>query len=93
MSCPTECVLGQNLVFSVNCKGADGTATTPTGNVSYSLYEDETTTEILSGTMTVDFDSKTGFCTEQVGCTAAFRFGSDTQWSLPESWVSHARSA
>ena len=74
MSCPTECVLGQNLVFSVNCKGADGTATTPTGNVSYSLYEDETTTEILSGTMTVDFDSKTGFCTEQVGCTAANGF-------------------
>ncbi len=74
MSCPTQCILGQNLTFSINALDGDGAPATPTGNVNYAVYEDTTTTEILTGTMTKDFDSKTGFCLKQIACTAANGF-------------------
>ncbi len=70
MGCPTQCVLGQNLTFTVQAADATNTPATPTGNVSYAVYEDTTTTEILTGTMTKDFDNKTGFCLKQIACTA-----------------------
>jgi len=69
MSCPTQCVLGQNLTFSINARDANGDAITPTGDVNYAVYEDMTTAEILTGIMTKDFDSKTGFCLKQIACT------------------------
>lgn len=40
---------------------------------SYSVYEGETTPAILTGTMT-KFDSKTGYYSEEIACTAANGF-------------------
>ncbi len=68
MGCPSIGILGQNLTFSLQA------ATTPTGNVSYAVYEDATTTEILTGNMTVDFGSKVGFCLATIACTTANGF-------------------
>lgn len=73
MGCPAQVILGQNLTFSINAV-VGGVPTTPTGNVSYAVYEDTTTAEILTGTMTKDFDSKTGFCLKQIECTTANGF-------------------
>ena len=74
MSCPAQCVLGQNLSFTVQARGTTGTGVTPTGNVSYSIYENTTTTAILSGTMTKDFNSQTGLCIATIACTTANGF-------------------
>lgn len=74
MGCPTQCILGQNLTFTINTKDGTGAAATPTGTVTYAVYEDTTTTEILTGTMTKDFDSKTGFALKQIACTTANGF-------------------
>ena len=51
MGCPTQCILGENLTFTEQVKYF-GEPIDADGNVSYSVYEDETGTAILSGTMT-----------------------------------------
>jgi len=46
--CPSSCVLGQNLTFSVQAKDTTGAPVDATGDVSYSIYEVEETAAILS---------------------------------------------
>ena len=70
MSCPSTCVLGENLTFTVQAKAASGAPVAATGAVSYSVYEDETATAIATGTMT-QLSGQTGFYSEQIGCTSA----------------------
>ncbi len=70
MSCPTQCVLGQNLTFTVQAKDSANLPTDATGNVSYKVYEDSTDTAILSGTMAkLDDSNTTGYYSEQIACT------------------------
>ncbi len=73
MSCQTTCILGENLTFTVQCLAGTGAPVAATGTVAYNVYEDETSTAILTGTMT-QLASKTGFYSEQIATTAANGF-------------------
>ncbi len=73
MSCPTSCILGENLTFTVQCLDASGSPAAPSAAPTYKVYEDETSTEILSGTMG-QLAATTGFYSEQIACTAANGF-------------------
>ena len=73
MSCPTTCILGENLTFTVQAQTSTGAPADAAGSVAYSVYEDETSTAILTGTM-AKLASQTGFYSEQIGCTAANGF-------------------
>ena len=68
MGCPTQCILGQNLTFTIQARAATGAPVAATGAVSYSAYEDETATAIVTGSMT-QLASQTGFYSEQIECT------------------------
>lgn len=73
MGCPAQCILGENLTFTIQARDGTGTPADATGSVAYNIYEDETGTAILSGTMT-KLASKTGFYSEQIACTTANGF-------------------
>jgi len=73
MSCPTQAVVGQNLTFTVDTKGKTGAPADATGDVAYSVYEDETTTAILTGTM-AKLAGETGFYSEQIAISTANGF-------------------
>ena len=76
MGCPSEVVIGKNLVFSVCTHDPDtGELTAADSEPTWRIYEDETGTAILSGTMsTLDPDKTVGFYTELVACTAGNGF-------------------
>ena len=76
MGCPTGVKIGDNLVFSICCHDPDtGVLTDADGLPTYRVYEDETATAILTGTMTkLDDGNTTGFYTELIECTAANGF-------------------
>ncbi len=75
MSCPTQCVLGQNLTFTIQAKDSANLPVDATGSVSYKVYEDSTDTAILTGTMAkLDDDNTTGYYSEQIACTTANGF-------------------
>jgi len=75
MGCPAQAILSKNLVFSITTRssttGAPADADTAP---SYSIYEDETNTAILTGTMTKPDALKTGFYTEQIAVSTANGF-------------------
>ena len=72
MGCPTQAILDLNLTFTVQCLNSNGIATDATGNVSYSVYEDETGTAIATGTMAKLDDAGTaGFYSEQIATSTA----------------------
>lgn len=73
MGCPSQCVLGEKLTFTVQLAAATGSPVNADGSVSYSIYEDETATAILTGTMT-RLAAQTGFYSEQISCTVANGF-------------------
>jgi len=76
MGCPLECTIGDNLVFSICCHDPDtGVLTDADAAPTYRIYEDETATAILTGTMAkLDDANTTGFYTELIACTAANGF-------------------
>jgi len=76
MGCPASVTIGDNLVFSICTHDPDtGVLTDADANPSYRVYEDETATPILTGTMSkLDDDNTTGFYTESIACTAANGF-------------------
>ena len=84
MGCPSEVVVGDNLVFSVVSHDPDtGVLTDATGVPAYRVYEDETETPILTGNMAkLDDDNTTGFYTELIGCTAANGFESGKTYTI-----------
>lgn len=76
MGCQAEVELGANLTFSVTTHDPDtGVLTDADAAPAYRVYEDETATAILTGTMaTLDAGNTTGFYTELIACTAGNGF-------------------
>jgi hypothetical protein len=76
MGCPSEVVIGDNLVFSICTHDPDtGVLTDAESAPTYRIYEDETGTAILSGTMAkLDDANTTVFYTESIACTAGNGF-------------------
>ena len=75
MSCPTQCILGENLTFTVQALDGTNAPADATGDVSYKVYEDSNDTAILTGTMAKLDDSNTvGFYSEEIACTTANGF-------------------
>jgi hypothetical protein len=76
MGCPTSVIVGDNLVFSICTHDPDtGVLTDAGGAPAYRVYEDETATPILTGTMDkLDDANTTGFYTELIPCTIANGF-------------------
>ncbi|MCP4493211.1 MAG: hypothetical protein GY820_38805 [Gammaproteobacteria bacterium] len=84
MGCPTEVTIGDNLVFSICCHDPDtGVLTDADSAPTYRVYEDETATAILTGTMTVlDTGNTTGFYTELIACTVANGFENGKTYTI-----------
>jgi len=76
MGCPTKVVLGKYLTFSVCTHNAStGVLTDADAVPAYRIYEDETATPILTGSMSkLDDSNTTGFYTERVAITTANGF-------------------
>lgn len=84
MGCPAEVEIGSNLVFSICCHDPDtGVLTDADGAPAYRVYEDETATPILTGTMAVlDTVNTTGFYTESIACTTANGFENGKTYTI-----------
>lgn len=75
MGCPDEAILGQNLTFTAQVTDTSGAPSDAAALPTYSVYEDETGTAILTGTMAkLDDAGTTGFYSEQIGVTTANGF-------------------
>jgi hypothetical protein len=84
MGCPAECQIGDNLVFSITTHAYDtGVLTDASAAPAYRVYEDETGTAILTGTMAkLDDANTTGFYTELIACTAANGFENGKTYTI-----------
>jgi hypothetical protein len=84
MGCQSEVTLGDNLTFSVCVHDPTSGALTDADSApAYRVYETETGTAILSGTMAVlDDGNTTGFYTEQIACTTANGFEAGKSYSI-----------
>jgi hypothetical protein len=84
MGCPSEVVIGDNLVFSVCTHDPTTGVLTDADDVpAYRVYEDETATPILTGSMAkLDDVNTTGFYTESIACTAANGFEDGKSYAL-----------
>ena len=76
MGCPAVCSIGENLVFSVCTHDPDtGVLTDADSLPTYRVYEAETGTPILTGSMAkLDDGNTTGFYTEQLVISAGNGF-------------------
>jgi len=76
MGCPAEVEIGSNLVFSICTHDPNtGVLTDADSAPSYRVYEDETATAILTGSMAkLDDANTTGFYTESITCTSGNGF-------------------
>lgn len=76
MGCQSEVILGDSLTFSICTHDPDtGELTDADSAPTYRVYEDETATPILTGTMTtLDAANTIGFYSEQVAGTTANGF-------------------
>jgi hypothetical protein len=76
MGCQSTVTLGNNLTFSICTHDPEtGILTDADGNPTYRVYENETATPLLTGTMAVlDTGNTTGFYTELIACTTANGF-------------------
>ena len=84
MGCPSSVEIGDNLVFSVTTHDADtGVLTDAASPPTYRVYEDETATPILTGTMALlDGANTTGFYSESIACTTANGFESGKSYTV-----------
>lgn len=72
--CGATVQLGDNWTFAITTHNAStGAITNADGAPAYDVYEDESATQLLTGTM-AQLDSQTGFYSEQVAVTAANGF-------------------
>lgn len=76
--------LGDNLVFTVNTHSATtGAATDADSAPSYRVYEDETATPLLTGTLAIlDNANTTGFYTESIAVTTGNGFEEGKSYSI-----------
>ena len=81
--------LDENLTFSVNTHSATtGAATDADSAPSYRVYEDETTTPLLTGTMALlDDANTTGLYSEQIALTSANGFETGKSYTINISAV------
>lgn len=79
MGCPTDVYLEGNLPFSIRTHDADtGALTDASAPPTYRVYENDTTTPILTGTMAkLDDANTTGLYAAVLACTAANGFEID----------------
>jgi hypothetical protein len=84
MGCPAEVQIGDNLVFTVITHNATtGSQADASALPAYRIYEDETSTPILTGTMALLDDANTIGCySETVACTAANGFENGKTYSI-----------
>ena len=84
MGCQSEVEVGDNLVFSIACHDPDtGVLTDADSAPTYRIYEDETATPILTGTMTkLDDAGTTGFYTELIACTSGAGFENGKTYTI-----------
>jgi len=84
MGCQTEVAIGDNLTFSICAHDPDtGGLTDADSEPTYRVYEDETATPILTGTLTIlDDANTTGFYTELIACTAANGFEAGKSYTI-----------
>jgi phenylacetate-coenzyme A ligase PaaK-like adenylate-forming protein len=83
MGCPSEVEIGDNLVFSVTTHAATGELTDADSVPAYRVYEDETATPILTGSMAKLDDANTlGFYTESIACTAGNGFENGKTYTI-----------
>ena len=84
MGCPPEVEIGDNLVFTVCTHDPDtGVLTDADAVPTYRVYEDETTTAILTGSMAkLDDDNTTGFYSELIACTSGNGFESGKSYTI-----------
>ena len=84
MGCPAFVKIGGNLTFSVCTSDPTTSALTDAdAPPAYRVYEDETGTAILTGSMALlDDANTTGFYSEQIACTIANGFEADKNYSV-----------
>jgi len=84
MGCPSEVEIGDNLVFSVCTHDPDtGVLTDADAVPDYRVYEDETGTAILTGSMAKLDDANTvGFYSESLACTSGNGFENGKSYSV-----------
>ena len=84
MGCPSTVVIGDNLTFSVCTHDPDtGVLTDADAVPAYRVYENETATAILTGSMALlDTANTTGFYTELIACTAANGFEDGKSYTI-----------
>ena len=84
MGCPTEVEIGSNLVFSICTHDPDtGVLTDAASDPTYRVYEDETGTAILNGTMSkLDDATTTGFYSELIDCTTGNEFEESKTYTI-----------
>ena len=84
MGCPSSISVGNNLVFSITTHDPDtGVLTDADSAPVYFLYEEESGTAILTGTMDkLDDANTTGFYTELVAVTGANGFDSNKTYTI-----------
>lgn len=75
MGCPQQGILAQTLTFTVTTRNASGAAVDADSSPTYRVYEDQTQTAIVTGTMSkLDDANTTGFYSETISVTAAAGF-------------------
>lgn len=84
MGCPTECVLGDNIVFSICTHDPDTGVLTDANPVpAYRIYEDETGAAILNDNMAkLDDGNTTGFYTELIAATTGNGFEAGKTYTI-----------
>lgn len=75
MSCADQAILGQTFTFTLQAFSTSGAPVDTDALPAYSIYEDETATAILTGTMAkLDDAGTTGFYSEQIAISSANGF-------------------
>lgn len=84
MGCPSEVEIGDNLVFTVTTHSfSTGAAADADSVPSYRVYEDETGTAILTGSMAkLDDANTTGFYSELIACTSGNGFENGKSYTV-----------
>lgn len=84
MGCPSSCVLGDNLVFSICTHDPDTGELTDADSIpTYRIYEDETESPILTGSMAkLDDGNTTGFYTELIAASVGNGFEAGKTYTI-----------
>lgn len=84
MGCPSDVKIGDDLTFTITTHDPDtGVVTDADSAPTYRVYEDETATAILNGTMAkLDDTNTTGFYSESIACTSGNGFEDSKTYSI-----------